>query len=298
MISHCFEEAPMKRLFSLLVLLVTASSAHADSISFSVGGHRIRVDAPRNCRSTSCASISIPGIYESRRKNWDDEDRDVVAAPPPPITAPAPPVQQAPPPVPIPSPAQQMTPPAAPAIVATPAPASRLTVVMVPAPTPLAVYKPAATTTQEVAPPPPVQPPVIKPVDVKPAAPLLNVLRQDDQPDSPVGDWQTESKGMVRIAECGRALCGYTVKPGDDEKGEAVLINMKPKTASQWTGNVYSKDSGDTYYGSINLNGPNTLRVEACAIGRFYCNGNHWTRVPPRTDRVITSRQMDAQPRT
>jgi uncharacterized protein (DUF2147 family) len=289
----------MKRLCILLVLLVTASSAQADSISFSVAGHRIRVDAPRNCRSTSCASISIPGVYESRRKRWDDEDRDVVVAPPPPPSAAPAPVQQTPPPAPIPSPVQQMTPPAAPAVVATPAPASRLTVVMVPAPTPLAIYKPAAATTQEVAPPPPpaAQAPVIKPVDVKPAAPLLNVLREDD-PDSPIGDWQTENKGLVRIAECGRALCGYAIKPGDDAKGEAVLINMKPKTSVQWAGSVYSKDSGDTYYGSINLKGPNTLRVEACAIGRFYCNGNHWTRMPPMTDRIITSRQVDQQPRT
>jgi hypothetical protein len=290
----------MKRLCILLVLLVTASSAQADSISFSIAGHRIRVEAPRNCRSTSCASISIPGVYESRRKRWDDEDRDVVAAPPlPPASAPAPPVQQAPPPAPIPSPAQQVTPPAAPAIVAAPAPASRLTVVMVPAPTPLAAYKPAAATTQEVAPPPPAaQPPVVKPVDPKPAAPLLNVLREDEPGDSPIGDWQTENKGLVRIAECGRALCGYAIKPGDDAKGEAVLINMKPKTSVQWTGSVYSKDSGDTYYGSIKLNGSNTLRVEACAFGRFYCNGNHWTRVPPKPDRVITSRQIDQQPRS
>src|SRR5215218_4541299 len=137
----------MKRLCSLLVLLVAASSAHADSISFSVAGHRIRVEAPRNCRSSSCASITIPGVYESRRGRWDDEDRDVVAAPSPsppqpaPAVQPPPPVQQAP----------------------QPAPAPKLTVVMVmvPAPAPLAIYKPAATTTQEVAPPPPpaVQPP-------------------------------------------------------------------------------------------------------------------------------------------
>ena len=182
---------------------------------------------------------------------------------------------------------------------------------MVPAPTPLAVYKPAATTTQEVAPPPPppVQPqqaatqpcppePAARPADVKPAPPALKVLREDEPGDSPIGDWQTESKGLVRIAECGRALCGYTIKPDEDEKGEAVLINMKPKSAAQWTGSVYSRDSGDTYYGAINLNGPNTLRVEACALGRFYCHDNHWTRIIPQSGRVITSRQMDLQPRT
>ena len=299
----------MKRLCSLMVLLLMASSAHADSISFSVGGHRIRVDAPRNCRSASCASITIPGVYESRRKRFgDDEDRDVVAAPPPsppqpaPVVQPPPPVQQAPPSAP------------APAVVAPPpAPVPKLTVVMVPTPTPLAVYKAAATTTQEVAPPPPppsaaqspqaaTQPcppaPATKPVDVKPAPPMLKVLREDESADSPVGDWQTEKKGMVRIAECGRALCGYTINPGADEKGEAVLINMKPKSAAQWTGSVYSKDTGDTYYGSINFNGPNTLRVEACALGRFYCHDNHWTRVPSKSDHVISSRQLDLLPRT
>ena len=298
----------MKRLCSLMVLLLMASSAHADSISFSVGGHRIRVDAPRNCRSVSCASITIPGVYESRRKRFgDDEDRDVVAAPPPSPPQPAPAAVQPPPPV-------QQAPPSAPAPAVAaplPAPAPKLTVVMVPTPTPLAVYKAAGTTTQEVAPPAPsaaqspqaaTQPcppaPAAKPVDVKPAPPMLKVLREEEASDSPIGDWQTEKKGLVRIAECGRALCGYTINPGADEKGEAVLINMKPKSAAQWTGSVYSKDTGDTYYGSINFNGPNTLRVEACALGRFYCHDNHWTRVPSKSDHVISSRQLDLLPRT
>jgi len=123
-----------------------------------------------------------------------------------------------------------------------------------------------------------------------PPPPTTKVLHEDDPGDSPIGDWQTERKGLVRIVECGKALCGYTIKAGADEKGEAVLINMKPKTAAQWTGSVYSKDSGDTYFGTINLNGPNTLRVEACALGRFYCNDNHWTRIA-RPEQVISSRE-------
>ena len=70
---------------------------------------------------------------------------------------------------------------------------------------------------------------------MKPAArarappPVLKVLHEEDR-DSPLGDWQTEGKGMVRIAECGRALCGYAIKEGESEKGEAILINMKPKS--------------------------------------------------------------------
>jgi uncharacterized protein (DUF2147 family) len=122
------------------------------------------------------------------------------------------------------------------------------------------------------------------------------VLHQEE-PDSPLGDWQTEGKGMVRIAECGRALCGYAIREGESEKGEAILINMKPNTESKWIGSVYSRDSGDTYYGTLRLRGPNTLVVEACAFSRFYCNSNNWTRIE-RPQPMLTSRQTAQQPRS
>ena len=62
---------------------------------------------------------------------------------------------------------------------------------------------------------------------------------------------------------------------------------MKPKSDTQWTGNVYSHDSGDIYYGTMEMKGPNTLRVEACALGRFYCSGNNWSRIIGRTEQLI-----------
>jgi Uncharacterized protein conserved in bacteria (DUF2147) len=290
----------MKRLCGLMALMLVSSSADAGTISFSVGGHRIRIEAPRGCASSSCASISIPGVYESRKKR-DDDKRDIVASPPPaPAPAPAP-AQAAPPPAP--APVQQSAPPAPKPVVAT-----------APQPAPLAVYRPAAVATQEVAPPPPVPqvqpativtqdcttPPAAKPDETRPApatsSPLLKVLHEEDATDSPLGDWQTEGRGMVRIAECGRALCGYAVKEGDTEKGEAILINMKPKSDQQWSGSVYSKDSGDTYYGTMRMKGPNMLRVEACAFSRFYCNGNNWIRIT--TKPMVTSRQVTVEPRT
>jgi uncharacterized protein (DUF2147 family) len=125
---------------------------------------------------------------------------------------------------------------------------------------------------------------------------VLNVAHEQD-PDSPLGDWETEGKGMVRIAECGRALCGYAIKEGESEKGEAILINMKPKSDQQWSGSVYSKDSGDTYYGTMRMKGPNMLRIEACAFSRFYCNGGNWTRIA-KPERMITSRRIAQEPRT
>lgn len=285
----------MKRLLALMMLMAVSSSADAGSFSFSVGGHRIRVEAPRGCSSSSCARISIPGVYESRKKRDNDSDNVVASPPPAPAAAPVPA------PAPAPAPVQQSAPP--PPIVAA-----------APAAAPLAVYKPASVATQDVAAPPlpplpPVPqvqpatsvtqpcttPPAVKPDEpARPATPLLKVLHEDAA-DSPLGDWQTEGKGMVRIAECGRALCGYAIKEGESEKGEAVLINMKSKSDQQWSGSVYSRDSGDTYYGTMRLRGPNTLRVEACAFSRFYCNGNNWTRITGPQP-MLTSRQVTRGP--
>jgi Uncharacterized protein conserved in bacteria (DUF2147) len=290
----------MKRLCVLVVLMMAGSSAQAGTISFSVGGHRIRIEASRGCRSSSCASISIPGVYESRKKG-DDDTRNVAASPP--ATPSAPPAQVAPPPAPAPAPVQQTAPVAPKPITAS-----------VPAPAPLAVYRLAAVTTQEVAPPPlppvprvqpaatvtqpctappPDKPSVGFPTTSSPA--VLNVAHEQD-PDSPLGDWETEGRGMVRIAECGRALCGYAIKEGEGEKGEAILINMKAKSDTQWSGSVYSKNSGDTYYGTMRLRGPNTLHVEACAFSRFYCNGNNWARITSKP--MMTSRQLTNGPQS
>src|SRR3954468_4360129 len=42
----------------VIALLAVLPSAQAGSYSFSIGGHRFHVEAPRNCRSSSCVSIS------------------------------------------------------------------------------------------------------------------------------------------------------------------------------------------------------------------------------------------------
>ena len=136
-------------------------------------------------------------------------------------------------------------------------------------------------------------------VAAQPASQVEHVLHQaEDEPsDSPIGDWQTEGKGTVRIAKCGNALCGYALG-SSNEKGEAILINMKPKTERQWTGGVYSQDSGETYYGTMSMKAIDTLRVEACALGRFYCSGNNWSRITRRADSLATSWQKLSEQRS
>lgn len=284
----------MKRIYLLAVLMVLSPSARAgSSISFTVGGHRVHIEASPHCRSTSCASVSVSGIYDSRRKRdrFDDDDDD--AAP----VKPASPLQIIPPPAP---------------------PASTQPVQTIVASPPPAVYKPAAAVTQTAAAPPP-RPPVQQvaiplppppppamqhvaiPVPPPPPAPQVSRVSHEveqEVADTPVGDWQTEGNGAVRVTRCGNALCGYILNSSSDDRGEAVLINMKLKTDAQWTGSVYSHDSGDTYYGTMNMRGTNTLRVEACAFGRFYCSGNNWSRISGRPESLMTSRQVLAAPRS
>ena len=278
----------MKRFCFLAVLIALSSSADARSISFNVGSHRVHVESSRHCRSVSCASRWISRKLDWRRKRDRYDDARDALAPAKPVPSLAP---------------QTVSPPAPPA---TKAPVQ--TIVAAPPP---AVYAQAASSTRVITlpPPPPVQQvsipvpppaPAAKPVEaVQPATQLERAAHQaEEEPsDSPIGDWQTEGKGTVRIARCGDALCGF-VLGSSNEKGEAILINMKPKTERQWTGGVYSQGSGETYYGTMSMRGINTLRVEACAVGRFYCSGNNWSRITRRADSLATSWQAITEPRS
>jgi uncharacterized protein (DUF2147 family) len=146
----------------------------------------------------------------------------------------------------------------------------------------LAVEKPAATVQAA---------PEAVPTDTK-------VSQASSGPaDTPLGDWQAEgNKGLVRIEPCGRALCGYAVDTASNAKGETVLINMTPKGADEWTGTIVSRASGSTYYAKMSMKQSATLRVEACAVGRFFCSGNDWSRIVTEPQALITSRQIAARP--
>jgi uncharacterized protein (DUF2147 family) len=269
-------------LIALTSTAVLMSPAHAGrSISFNVGSHRVHI--AKHCRSISCTSMSISKNLDWRRKRGRyDDARDTVT--------PVKPVPPAP---------QTVSPPAPVAPPAITAPAK--TIVTAPPP---AVYTQAASRSHVVAtpPPPPVQqesipvtpsPPAVAPIEATPPASQVERAShqaEDEPSEAPIGDWQTEGKGTVRIAKCGNALCGYALNSAN-ENGEAILINMKPKTERQWTGGVYSQNSGETYYGTMSIKGVNTLRIEACALGRFYCTGNNWSRIMRRADGLVTSWQ-------
>jgi uncharacterized protein (DUF2147 family) len=273
--------------------MALSSSAQAgDSYSFVVAGHRIHIEAPRHCRSASCVSVSIPGIYRSNR--WRDRDDDVAASPPPAN----PPAPAAAPVAPAAAPA---SPPPVQPVASVPPP---------PAPPPVSVPQLASTTTQSIATPPrtvmpavapPLPPPVVeaKPIPVPTPLPQIEKASQEteDEPAAkPLGDWQTEGNtGTVRIERCGQAMCGFILNLTPNAKGDTILINMKPKSDAVWSGNIYSRSSGNTYYATMTMKGINTLRVEACALGRFFCSGNDWTRIR-RAPKLITYEETSSRP--
>jgi len=295
----------MKRFFCLAILTMLSSSAYANSYSFVVAGHAIHIEAPRHCRSASCVSVSIPGVYETngkRDKHDDAVDAPVVAAAPvkPADAAPAAAVAPA-----ASKPAAQpivAAPPTPPPAVAKPtaaiAPAPTASAASnPPAPPAVAAPRPAPKPVQAAAPTPPATAPIQKPAEATPPpAKILKAL--DEEPaDTPLGDWRIEGKNRsVRIEKCGPGLCGYVLNASSDGKEEPVLINMKPHGAKVWSGDIYSRDSGDTFYGTIAMRGTNALRVEACALGRFFCSASVWSRIAAAPE--ITTSETSSPPRT
>jgi len=129
-------------------------------------------------------------------------------------------------------------------------------------------------------------------VIAKPAPSKTSLQSEGEAIEAPIGDWQTEGrKGLVRIEPCGTALCGYLINTSSNAKGETVLINMKPKANSEWSGSIYSRASGNTYYATMSMKRPNTLRVEACVVGHYFCSGNNWTRISSRPGDMVSPRE-------
>jgi len=239
----------MKKLYIIAALLMASTAAHAgNSVSLEIDGHKIRIEAPKNCDQLSCIKISGQGLSGFNFKGLKSSDDDADSTPPAQNTAPAPAVQAAAP-VPAAPPVASSAPPAAATTVATTTPA--------PVANDVAPAIPVPVTTAAPAPQP-------APVAAAPA----------QAPTTPLGIWATEeNKGNVRIEQCGQNLCGYAVN-----SGERILINMKPSD-SKWTGQIHDPDSGRNYDSTIAMKGTNVLKVQGCAFGGMFCGGQTWKRI-------------------
>src|SRR5882672_5827779 len=89
------QEAPMKTFYLAAALLLATTSAHAggNSVSFEIEGHRIRIEAPRNCSSLDCIKISAPSLsgssfggFKGFNSKHDDDDDVADSSKPAPAT--------------------------------------------------------------------------------------------------------------------------------------------------------------------------------------------------------------------
>ena len=117
---------------------------------------------------------------------------------------------------------------------------------------------------------------------------------------SPVGLWRAKDGGQIRVATCGKALCGFvvTTHPKIDPKtgrppvdkhnpdparrnrslvGMQILFGMTPSAPGVWSGQLYNDDDGRTYDGKIKELGPRQIRIEGCAGA--LCGGEELTRL-------------------
>src|ERR1700694_6245034 len=79
----------MKKLYVLAALLMTSTAAHAgNSFSPDIGGHKIRIEAPKNCEALSCLQISAPSLsgsglsFKGFKSSGDDDEVASSADPP------------------------------------------------------------------------------------------------------------------------------------------------------------------------------------------------------------------------
>ncbi len=237
----------MKKLYLLVALLMASTAAHAgNAVSLQIGGHKIRIEAPKDCDKLSCLQISAPSLsgsglsFKDFKSNRDD-DEVASRADAPAQKAATSSVDQA----------AASKPP----VATSNAPSAS---------TDVASTSSAPTVSENIA------------SVASPAAPKEPAVAAApaQAPTTPLGVWNTEkNKGMVRIEPCGQNLCGYAVP-----NGEKILVNMKPSD-KKWTGRIHYPDSGKTYDSTIAMKGPNTLRVQGCVFGGIFCGGQTWNRV-------------------
>lgn len=110
---------------------------------------------------------------------------------------------------------------------------------------------------------------------------------------SPIeGQWVNPAGSVkVRIAPCGRSLCGRVVSASPDAKAKAaaagtprlvgteLMSGLAPAGPGAWTGEFFVPDRNVRAPGELRLLGPRTLEIEGCAVAGLLCKSQRWTRV-------------------
>jgi uncharacterized protein (DUF2147 family) len=131
------------------------------------------------------------------------------------------------------------------------------------------------------------------------AALMLGCASAGQAVADPAGVWRDKDGGTIRVYHCGAGMCATiatvappldptTGKPWTDKHnadaskrgrpliGVQVLSVMQPNGAGKWSGTLYDPDRGQTYVGNLVELGPDSIRIEGCALG--LCGGEELRR--------------------
>src|SRR5688572_19763901 len=105
----------------------------------------------------------------------------------------------------------------------------------------------------------------------------------------PIGDWLVkDGYAHIRIDNCAGKMWGIVswerkagfdlenpdpTKKGRPTLGMPILLGMKPTQPNLWEGEIYNSQNGKTYDAKISLVDENTLKLQGCVLGGFFCGG-------------------------
>jgi hypothetical protein len=90
--------------------------------------------------------------------------------------------------------------------------------------------------------------------------------------------WTWRPVFKIKTHRLADALPGLAAAEHAAEGAALDLEDVRPPASRWWSHNRYRCPDHDSYYGTISMKVPNALKVEACALGRFFCSGNVWSR--------------------
>lgn len=108
------------------------------------------------------------------------------------------------------------------------------------------------------------------------------------------GTWRNPGDSVrIKVAPCGRALCGAVVSASDKAKADAAaggtprlvgtqLFRGFVRSGEGWAGTVFVPDMDTEVAGTLRLDGRDVLVAEGCLIAGFACKQQRWTRVRAR----------------
>ena len=110
-------------------------------------------------------------------------------------------------------------------------------------------------------------------------------------PNDVFGVWRNPKNSVhVDIRPCGTSACGTVVWASEKARKAALegsgkeLIGLQlfrefVKTRDEWRGRVFVPDLNRTFSGGARLRDDEHLLARGCAIGRFLCKTQLWTRI-------------------